>query len=430
LKGTDIVVAKGLAHGLRAITLGLAVLPVLTIPFLVGGVSWKEAALSAMVNANAMCWALTAGLLASAWSKARTRALLRAAILAFAFFFVLGAGTGVGLMWALNTKRAGQSEINLDYALAAGCGFLMDIGGHWSSLASIRQLVWVIGQVSICSLFVSAAVVVASGSKIRRSWQEEPPTRRQVWLQQTFCTPVLWVAFFRRWMRRKLEHNPIGWLEQRTWSGRLVTWGWVAVLISIYSAVLTDRPFFRDVNELQETMAWLLAGSMAMSAAGSFRRERETGVLELLLVSPLGEHQIISGRLRGLWGQFLPAVGLLLAVWSYFLSFQPDSTSVGAIMFFAVTFVAVPVFGLYFSLRCRNFLTAFLSTAAVGFLLPLVLSGVVEAVRWTYSTLDFAANLGPSGTAAVCQGAVGAFCWRRLYHRLKRRAFPLERARI
>jgi hypothetical protein len=37
LKGTDIVVAKGLAQGLRALTLGLAVVPVLTIPFLLGG---------------------------------------------------------------------------------------------------------------------------------------------------------------------------------------------------------------------------------------------------------------------------------------------------------------------------------------------------------------------------------------------------------
>ncbi|MCX6925576.1 MAG: hypothetical protein NT154_20560 [Verrucomicrobia bacterium] len=67
LKGTDIVVAKGLVHGLRAVTLGLAVVPVLTIPFLVGGVSWNEAVMSVVINANAMCWALAAGLLASAW---------------------------------------------------------------------------------------------------------------------------------------------------------------------------------------------------------------------------------------------------------------------------------------------------------------------------------------------------------------------------
>src|SRR5208283_1006775 len=46
LKGADIVVAKGLVHGLRAITLWFAVLPVLTVPFLMGGVSWTEAAFS------------------------------------------------------------------------------------------------------------------------------------------------------------------------------------------------------------------------------------------------------------------------------------------------------------------------------------------------------------------------------------------------
>ena len=92
LTGTDIVVAKGLVHGLRAITLWLAVLPVLTVPFLMGGVSWSQAALSALVNANAICWALAAGLLASAWSKAWLRALLVATLLACVFLLLLCAG--------------------------------------------------------------------------------------------------------------------------------------------------------------------------------------------------------------------------------------------------------------------------------------------------------------------------------------------------
>src|SRR5437667_3567290 len=64
LQASDIVVAKGLAHGLRAMTLWLAVLPVATIPFLLGGLSWSEAILSVMINLSAMCWALAAGLLA------------------------------------------------------------------------------------------------------------------------------------------------------------------------------------------------------------------------------------------------------------------------------------------------------------------------------------------------------------------------------
>jgi ABC-type transport system involved in multi-copper enzyme maturation permease subunit len=248
-------------------------------------------------------------------------------------------------------------------------------------------------------------------------------------LQQTFCTPVLWLSFFRRWMHRKLERNPIGWLEQRTWSGRLVTWGWFAVLISIYSVVLTDPYILRGANAFQETMAWLLAGSMAMSAAGSFRRERETGVLELLLISPLGENQIISGRLRGLWSQFFPVAGLLLSVWIYFWTFQPDPNNAGAFLYAAVSSLTVPVFGLYFSLGSRNFIIAFLATVAVGLLLPLVLSAVFGAVLWAYSVSNSGVlwDMRPSWQATICQGLLAAFCWHRLHRRLKKRDFPLER---
>jgi ABC-type transport system involved in cytochrome c biogenesis permease component len=248
-------------------------------------------------------------------------------------------------------------------------------------------------------------------------------------VQRTFCTPVLWVSFFRRWMRRKLERNPIGWLEQRTWSGRLVTWGWLAVLVSIYSAVLTDRQFLMNANGLQETMAWLLAGTMAMSAAGSFRRERDTGVLELLLVSPLGENQIISGRLGGLWSQFLPAAGLLMSVWAYCSTFLPNGSNAGVGLFFLVAFLTVPVFGLYFSLGSRNFIIAFLATLAVGLLLPLVLPQALRALWGVLSDPNavFSWDPRPSLGAAVCQLLLAVVCWDRLFVRLRKRAFPLER---
>jgi ABC-type transport system involved in multi-copper enzyme maturation permease subunit len=432
LKGTDIVVAKGLAQGLRALTLGLAVVPVLTIPFLLGGVSRTEALMSVVVNANAMCWALAAGLLASAWSKAWLRALLAAAFLAAAFFLILVIGAAWFVLHPVSLSFVGQFRMNWDDVLTIGFGVLLNARGEWAYYtqgASVSIIVWALGQTRLLSLLALVTAVLAAGAKTRRSWQEEPPSRRRIWWRQTFCTPVLWLAFFRPWMRRKLERNPIGWLEQRTWSGRLVTWGWFAVLISIYSAVLTYRSSFEDTNAVQETIAWLLAGSMAMSAAGSFRRERQTGVLELLLVSPLGEHQIISGRLRGLWGQFLPSVGLLLAVWIFFSTFLPNPGSAGAFMYAAVSFLTVPVFGLYFSLCCRNFITAFLATVTLGLLLPMVLSEVLAAIQWAYgySYSEFPWVLRPSWGGAVCQGILAVFCWNRLFLRLKRRAFPLER---
>src|SRR5205823_6636128 len=111
---------------------------------------------------------------------------------------------------------------------------------------------------------------------------------------------------------------PIGWLEQRSWTGRLVTWSWLAVVITLYSTFLGGSYSLRVAHSLQDFLAVTLLVGLAASAAGSFHRERESGVMELLLVSPMTERQIIEGRLRGLWGQFLPSLALMLGVSCYF----------------------------------------------------------------------------------------------------------------
>src|SRR5579859_1247473 len=75
LRPRDIVNAKSMAHALRAFTLGLAVVPLLTVPFLLGGVSWPEVVLSVLVNSSSICLAIGAGLVGSATSKTWTRAM-------------------------------------------------------------------------------------------------------------------------------------------------------------------------------------------------------------------------------------------------------------------------------------------------------------------------------------------------------------------
>jgi ABC-type transport system involved in cytochrome c biogenesis permease component len=313
-----------------------------------------------------------------------------------------------------------------------GVAFLTDAGGCWQlyflRLVGSHQLLLSGGKLLILSVLALMAAIFLAGYKTSRVWQEEPPSARQAALERIFLRPVLWLSLFRRWMRHKLERNPIGWLEQRTWSGRVVTWGWLAVIISLYSAVLTDPGFLRGNNDLQPVMAWLLAGSIALSAAGSFRRERESGVLELLLVSPLGENAIISGRLRGLWSQFLPAFGTLLAVWLYLSNLLRDPGNQSEIWFFASTFLGLPVIGLYFSLRCRGFMSAALATALLGIVVPLLLPGALERLWWTYISYPGSLNLDPSGGASVIQFLIAVICWLRLHDQLKRRSFPLQRA--
>jgi ABC-type transport system involved in multi-copper enzyme maturation permease subunit len=209
----------------------------------------------------------------------------------------------------------------------------------------------------------------------------------------------------------------------------------LAVIISLYSAVLSDPNFFQRTSIPQNVMAWTLVLSMAISTAGSFRRERESGVLELLLVSPIRERTIISGRLRGLWTQFLPAFGVLLLVWFYLASISLTRRDAGGpIVFYAATFFSLPVIGLYFSLRCRAFITALLATLTVCFILP----WVVEAILMPWWVLFVTSNgnsgsielAGIMGPLILLQVLIAALCWKALLARLRTRSFPLDRATV
>jgi ABC-type transport system involved in multi-copper enzyme maturation permease subunit len=435
LRPGELVVAKGFANGLRALSLLFAVIPILTIPLLLGGTSWMEALLSVAANLSAIAWALAAGLLASAWSKALLRALFCALALSMLFLVALCIIVGQLMMFAFRAPSVVWPQYTSDFAFLEGAGVLGNSGGMWalySRLGSTSQFLWVGGQFFLISLLGLAIVIGFAGRKIRRSWREEPPSARQQWMTGTFCTPVIGVAFLRRFMRRKLERNPIGWLEQRTWTGRLVTWGWLALMVSFYTAIFTERSFAAVYFYLtaQQLMAWLLLGGMILSASGSFRRERETGVLELLLVSPIGESRIIAGRLAGLWSQFLPAFGLLIVLWVYLCSLFPDRSNCAVIPFYAISFLTLPVIGLYYSLLSRSFLTAFLSTTAVGLVVPLVvppLFGLFGLLgSWSYSNYSW--TLKPSGKTSLVQVILALFCWFRLHSRLKQRAFSLDKS--
>ena len=98
-----------------------------------------------------------------------------------------------------------------------------------------------------------------------------------------------------------------------------------------------------------------------------------------------------------------------------------------------MAFLTMPVFGLYFSLRCRNFLSAFVFAVAIGLLLPLVLAEVIRWLWWRtiYGPLyymNFEWAMAPNVLSAACQGILAVFFWDRMCSRLRRRAFPLQRA--
>lgn len=443
LRAFDIVVAKSLVHGLRAVTLILATLPVVALPVLMGGVAWQQTAASLLLNSSAICLALAAGLLASALSKSWVRSLIvafgLAGLLALTYCTALGSIHGVN---AGGTRYfAGAQPLQIGLQLAGGINpddYLSYrlVRTPWLGVPQVASVVpqYLLSAIEGFALagggLIGSAIIAALVT--RRSWPERPPAPAAIWLRQRLCTPVVMLGVLQRWMKRKLDRNPLGWLEQRTWSGRLVIWGWFAAMISVYSLILTDGNFLaRNLANVHSFMGWLLLLSLALNASTSFRRERETRVLELLLVSPLSETQIILGRLRGLWGQFLPSFLLLVGGWLYLSSaLNHRGRESFSILLLASSFVAVPVAGLYFSLICRNFLIALLATVGLTLVLPLIWPSLLKlfllalslgAIR--FGPGQFTDNLAAS---LLFQLALTAYLQFQLRRRLEARQFAME----
>jgi len=240
---------------------------------------------------------------------------------------------------------------------------------------------------------------------------------------------------FRRWLRWRLARNPVGWLEQRRVGGRLVIWGWMAVTVLIYIGCGLDGSFYGDgFMKVQTVLTWLLMGSMAITAAGSFRRERENGMLELLLVSPLGEWALIAGRLRALWSQFLPVTVLFFAVsvFQTMLFGSDESRELRAFLpYLGLAYVTLPVIGLYFSLARQQFIAALFWTLIFGGMLPFALgaSGAsTEIINSLFRAASYSDDDEGGGffLTLLLQAGIAVVFALVLRHHLARRKFALQ----
>ena len=384
LKARDIVIAKSLAHGLRGLTLLLAVVPVVTLPLLMGGVVWQQAAISVCLNLASVCLALSAGLVASAFCKSWVRSLVLAMCLTAVLAYGLLNAFGIALDMnpAIGTDRSSP----LALMLWSGIEQFFEISGgnqpQWLNMSPggfstvYAKVFPAAALMLVLALGVLASAILFAARRVRLTWQDRPPHPFVVWMQAKFCQPVLMQRSLKLWMRRTLERNPIGWLERRTWSGRIVIWGWLGVVVGVYIYALGSSNYSnRWMHGMHMLMAWGLLLSMTFSASNSLRRERETRALELLLVSPLSEAQILSGRLRGLWGQFLPAAAMFVAGWTWLATQLNQRTEIFYAFGFVISFLSVPVIGLFFSLVCKNFLTALVWSVVVALVLPSLCGG-------------------------------------------------------
>ncbi len=444
LTAEAIVLGKCIAHFARVLVLWLVAAPIMFLPLLMGGVAPWQAAMAVGFHFNAILWSLSAGLVASAWSERIHRAHM-AALLAWVLVIALATGL-LGFHFCMGFMPGVMPGMVLGRVPwwgfpLIGCCILSNVGGIWSEFVA-RAPPGFVGQwlahMAIMTAMSAGVLWLAIGCaarSLRRGWRVRPPSARQ----EQICSILCGVRFAASWFRcrrtRLLERNPVAWLHGYTWSARLVPAGWLALVMIVLGVPLLEIQGWRisDLPEAVLTAAILLVPGLAFTAASSFRQEIRSGVLALLVITPIHEWRILGGRLRGIARQYLPAAGLIVFTsvcvpwWGVFGSWANDLYEV--LVAVGVSYGAVVLVGLYFALCGWRILTAWLATLIASYLpylLTLIAIGVIEYYNWHGSALsrfidDESAYLTVMG---LCQWLIGLLAFHGARRRLQRRQFP------
>jgi ABC-type transport system involved in multi-copper enzyme maturation permease subunit len=414
LRSLGIVVGKCFVHMLRAFSMFLTMAPWLMLPLVFGGVDVRDIEMALLLNLTAVLLAQAAGLLASTIPRDWLKSVILAELFALCLFLsmlvvhgevlssALRAGMPPGLtpgtpaFWnsrysalyeftgapwyggGILARTKGLLEISVNNSFADYVNPRWYYGRFaaqtvwqqiWTTLTPPCVRAWfrgVMGMVIGAALVLLAATWIGAW-RIERSWRETPADSSVSELRDQYFRPVFAVQSFKRRLSRALMANPIGWLQQYSTSARLVKWGWCLFIIVVEIIFSSNS---NDLYEAQAGLGLLLLLGLTFSATASFRQELETGAFELLLVTPIRERQIVVGRLRGLWQQFLPAI-LVYGAGMIYLAVGWRDQSHGPQAWLSLTrtmagYCTLPLVGLYFSVLRWNFFGAWLAACVVG----------------------------------------------------------------
>lgn len=313
LKGLDVVLGKLVANSVNCFYGLLAIIPVLGLPLLMGGITAGQYGSAALALLNSMFFSLTIGLFASACCRSRRKAVL----LAFGLIMLLAVVLPGAVLWLdrssnlLPLAKAGCLCSPITALLAP-----LDLGGVWvKDWRVFRDTVGVVHAEAWCFLLLAALVAP-------RSWQDRPGGAASIWCD------ALWLKWShgdeferRRFRKRLLRENAFYWLAARErlkpmWVWMLLglvggawVWGygkWHGDWLGDMSGVLF---LFTAALLNLAIKCWLAA-----EAVRTLAEERRSGTLELLLVTDLSPAQIAEGQGMALRRQFLLPLLVMLGL--------------------------------------------------------------------------------------------------------------------
>lgn len=337
LKPIDLVLGKLVSASLAAFYRFLAMVPLLALPMIVGGVAASDFILIVLGLVNCIFLAATLGLYVSArsWDERRAGIIARASMLGLALLPALAV--------ALMVSSAGRSAFFL-FALSpaypiwrATVTGAMNSGLFWASLAWTHILGWI---------FFCAAC-----RNLPRCWQDRPmnaaPTgehlqrrAQQEVAQQPVATRNFQSAnpaavkvrrsvhrqFAAHERARMLDFNPVLWLAMRGSSNPSGPWIVGAIGLVIPAVTLITGYWGNLISPGLALIVFFCVNAgfkiyVATQAAFAFARDRTDNPLELLLSSPITPRQLVDGHLLGLRETLRPWIRRALWIEGAWLSF-------------------------------------------------------------------------------------------------------------
>ncbi|MBI3849395.1 MAG: ABC transporter permease subunit [Verrucomicrobia bacterium] len=301
LRGYDVVLGKLLATSLRGFYALLAVFPILAITLLMGGVTGGQFWMTLLALVNALFVSLAAGMFVSAISRYSQRAL---AATLFLLFVIVTVGPAIDGTFAAIKGRAFNPVLSL-----TSSGYLfVSAGGSgqspfWLGLVANQAVAW--------TLFGLSSVLLP------RTWQERARKISAVKANWSYAWKFGGAKSRRVFRRKLIEPNPVLWLACRE---RWQSWAlWMLTILIAGGFVATFASKHRELlamiwSSCAGLLTLVLYLGTASQAGRFFVEARRSGLIELLLATPLTSKQIVQGQGRALLRMFGAPLVVLVAV--------------------------------------------------------------------------------------------------------------------
>jgi ABC-type transport system involved in cytochrome c biogenesis permease component len=322
LRSRDVVFGKIAVSSFDMVLILIGAMPLVAVPFLMGGLDLVHFALTALTLFNVMFLSLAAGIFFSSFASSGRIAL--GLTLLFLFFITLGIPmiSKEALRVLQLPQNGGPAIVFCMFSPLSAMVAVMDVPSgttklweYWTVMGGLHGLAWLL--------------IVGACWRTAKSWRTGVESlRRAKWKARV----ARWHARIgnMRWRKRLLDASPMAWLESR----RFFEAAFLAALVCAAFGFwifehLAGRDVWPDEGIAIGWAVWvhyILCLWIAVQAPRRLADDKQSGALELLLCTPLTPRQIVKGCTRALLARFgtVAAIMILLDAYSLYFCFTQE----------------------------------------------------------------------------------------------------------